>query len=91
MSKNKVEVKVQKIDPMENPADSSIIELSLEKAESIEQEVNPAKVISRADHPIEIKYGDVSIRLSPRQTVEVADESKIDKSCLSPLVVIVKK
>lgn len=90
-SKNKVEIKLERLDPMENPVDSSIVESSLNKADEIEIENNPATVISRADYPIEIKYGGSSIRLSPRQSVDVADESKIDKSTINPLIIIVKK
>lgn len=90
-SKNKVEIKLERLDPMENPADSSIITDSLHKVETNEEAKNPATVISRADHPIEVKYGSELIRLSPRQVVEVADSSKIDTASLSPLIIIVKK
>jgi hypothetical protein len=89
MSRNKVEVQVVKYGPGEKPADSSIIEKSLAQADVIEENVKSAKLISRADHPIEVQYGDVSIRLSPRQTVEVADADKV--KCDNPLVVIVLK
>jgi hypothetical protein len=90
-SKNKVEIKLERLDPMENPADSSIITDSLHKADIKEESCNPATVISRADHPIEVMYGGETIRMSPRQVVEVADSSKIDTTSLSPLIIIVKK
>ena len=87
--KNKVEVQVQKLGPDEKPADSSIIVQSLENVEQDEKKVKPAKIISRADHPIDAKYGSETIRLSPRQTVEVADADKF--VCDDKQVIVVLK
>ena len=89
MSKNKVAIDVPRLGADEQPADTSSLTAAVEKSEVVEEASNPGKLVSRADHPLEVKYGDSIIRLSPRQRVEIADMSKIERSSLSPLITVI--
>lgn len=89
--KTKVSIQVKRLDEMENSADQEFINQKLEKADEEEIQVAPAIVISRANYPIIIDYGDEKIRLSPRQRVKVANASKLIKENLPADVTIVLK
>ena len=54
----------------------------------VEEEINPALVISLVDHPVVIQYGEFEIRLSPRARVRVADHGKLDKDNLPKSVAL---
>lgn len=88
-SKNKVQIDVARLGPEELPADTQMLKDAVEKAEISEVVSNPGKLVSRADHPLDVKYGDSTIRLSPRQRVDIADMSKIDRASLSPLITVI--
>lgn len=90
-NKNKVQINVDRFGADEKPADTSVLKAAAEKADAPVVIKNPGLLVSRADHPIEVKYGESSIRLSPRQRVEIADMSLVDRQSLSPLVTVITK
>ncbi len=89
--KTKVTIEVKRLDDMEKIGDMSLITDKLERADETEKLSAPAMVISRANFPIIIAYGDEKIRLSPRQRVKVADVSKISIEDLPADVTVILK
>lgn len=53
-----------------------------------EEMVAPALVINTHDYPVNIKYGDYHIRLSPRSRQKVADHGKLDKDSIPAGIVL---
>lgn len=53
----------------------------------VEKRVNEARLISRLNYPIRVKYGDETINVSPRAKMVIADKSKLGKL---PIGIIVK-
>lgn len=58
------------------------------KKVAVEERVNPAKLISRLNYPVQIKYGEETINVSPRAKLTIADETKLGKL---PVGIVVKK
>ena len=81
--KNSVDVKLisgnKKISKSSEPDVESYNKLLKEGSET-ENSVRPAVIISRVDHPVDVKYGDRTIRVSPRAQLEVADISKLGET-----------
>lgn len=54
----------------------------------VEERTNPAKLISRLNHPQPVSYGNETIQMSPRGKVVVADYKKLGEL---PQGIILKK
>jgi hypothetical protein len=84
--KQKVTIEYPKLAEHEAPADWNNIAKEVEKSEASlikqkhDKNIKSGTLISRADFPIEIKYGNQNIRLSPRERVVVKDISKVNSS-----------
>lgn len=63
-----------------NPGGKEILNAAKEK-ESVEAEksVAPGTLISTNDHPVHVRYGDSSIRMSPRARASIHDVNLLDK------------
>ena len=47
--------------------------------QEVEKRVNEAKLISRLNYPVTVKYGEDTIMISPRAKLVVADADKVGK------------
>ena len=91
MKKSKVNIEYQRFDEVEKLSEPDIIKEKLVRSDTAEEVTEPAELVSRADYPIAVTYGQDVIRLSPRQRCTVADASKIKKPLPEKVVLIYKK
>lgn len=84
----KVKVISPKLVGNEKEADLTLITKYAAKANAKTEMVNPGTLISRADFPIQISYGDEMLSISPRERVLVKDKAKIKKEELGNYIIL---
>lgn len=57
--------------------DVELVKELIAKGKVVEEMIDPCLVISRLDYPVNVEYGDDTIRLSPRGRVTVCDTQKL--------------
>lgn len=90
--KNKIDVNLirgNNISKTTKP-DVELFNKLVEEGSKVEKQINPALLISRLDYPENVKYGDRTIRMSPRANVKIADANKIKSEGL-PKGIFLKK